>query len=110
VGTEIGWVLFVAALLGGVQILRRPGRNLFHAAASVWVVVTVLFLILDLATPLEIRYLLQALPLLALMAASYLSQAWERGPIGKTVAVVAIAYLSSAGGVALYESMFVRYH
>jgi hypothetical protein len=72
--------------------------------------VTALFLGADLLTPVEIRYWLQALPLLALLSGAYLSRAWDRGVLGKAAAAAAFLYMSAVGLQTLYQTLVFRYH
>jgi hypothetical protein len=107
---QLGIVFGVLALLGGFALLRRPTHSAFHAAVAAWVVVTGVFFILDLTTALEVRYVLQILPLLALFAGRYLSGALDRGRIGKLAAFVMLAYLAVMGLSNIHECILYRYH
>ena len=77
---------------------------------AAWVAVTGVFFILDLTTALEVRYVLQILPLLALFAGRYLSGALDRGRIGKLAAYVILAYLAVMGLSNIHECILYRYH
>ena len=76
-GEQLGWVFLLTALLGAVGLGRGFGASLFHTLAAIWFAVTLLFFGIDLFSALEIRYLLQALPILALFSGVYLSKALE---------------------------------
>jgi hypothetical protein len=103
VGEQIGYVFLATAVLGSLSFLRER-------LALAWFATTLLFFLLDLASNLEIRYWLQALPLLALFSGAYLSRAFDRSALGKAVAVAAVAYISFGGLRALFEGMVYRYH
>jgi hypothetical protein len=107
---QLGWVFLTTALLGSLPFVRRPLSGAFPAAVTGWLLVTALFLGADLLTPVEIRYWLQALPLLALLSGAYLSRAWDRGVLGKTASAAAFLYMAALGLQALYETMVFRYH
>ncbi len=107
---QLGTVFILLAIVGGVPILIRPLSSSFHAAATAWMGVMVLFFILDLTTALEVRYVLQTLPLLALFAGSYLSTSWERGRFGKFAVAVVLVYLIGVGIANMHESLLFRYH
>lgn len=107
---QLGIVFALLAFLGAVPILRRSSASPFHVTAAAWTVVAFLFLLLDLTTALEVRYLLQTLPLLALFAGNYLSGAFERGRAGKLAAIVALGYLAATGLLNLRECLLYRYH
>ena len=59
---------------------------------------------------IEIRYWLQALPLLALFSGLYLSRAFHRALLGKVAASGALAYIGWVGARTLLDVMIYRYH
>ncbi len=103
VGEQLGFVFLATAALGSVSFLRMP-------LAVGWLAATLLFLAFDLWTGIEIRYWLQALPLLALFSGAYLSRALSRSNLGKSAAIGAIAYIAFVGLRTLLECMVIRYH
>jgi hypothetical protein len=107
---QLGVVFAVLALVGGLPILRRPTASPLHAAALVWFGAAVLFFALDLTTALEVRYLLQVLPLLSLFAANYLTGAIDRGRLGKAAATIIFAYLLYIGLTTAHACLLTRYH
>jgi hypothetical protein len=109
-GEQLGYVFLATAFLGSLSFLRRPLGGPLFAASCGWLLVTVVFFGLDVFTPLEIRYWLQALPLLALCAGAYLSRAFERGLAGRIAAVAAVLYVGATGLRTLYDVMLFRYH
>jgi hypothetical protein len=72
--------------------------------------VMALFFVVDLTTALEVRYVLQTVPLLALFAGSYLSTSWARGRFGKFAVAVVLIYLVGVGIANMHESLLYRYH
>jgi hypothetical protein len=100
---QMGLVFLATAALGCASFLRRP-------LAMGWLGTTLLFLALDLWMGIEIRYWLQALPLLALFSGTYLSRAFDRSVLGKIAAVGAVGYISFVGLRTLLEAMVLRYH
>ena len=107
---DLGWVFVVVAALGALSLAKRPFSSAFRGAAATWLGVTVVFAVIDTLSAIEIRYVLQALPLLALCAGAYLSKALERGWRGKTAALAATLYLVFLGFRTLYEVLLTRYH
>jgi hypothetical protein len=103
VGEQLGFVFLATAALGSVSFLRMP-------LAAGWLAATLFFLAVDLWTGVEIRYWLQALPLLALFSGAYLSRALSRSVLGKLAAVAAVTYIAFVGLRTLLECMVVRYH
>ena len=71
---DLGWVFVVVAALGALSLAKRPFSSSFRGAAATWLGVTVVFAVIDTLSAIEIRYVLQALPLLALCAGAYLSK------------------------------------
>jgi hypothetical protein len=107
---ELGWVFVVVAALGALALVKRPFSSTYRGAAAIWLGVTVLFAVIDTLSAIEIRYVLQALPVLALFAGAYLSRALERGWRGKTAAIAAIVYIGVLGFRTIYEVLLTRYH
>jgi hypothetical protein len=102
-GEQLGFVFLATAALGCLSFVREP-------LASGWLLATLFFFGVDLWTGLEIRYWLQALPLLALFSGAYLSRALDRSSLGKAAALGALAYMGFVGMRTLFECMVYRYH
>ena len=109
-GEQIGFVFLATAALGSVSFIRQPRGGGFSSLAVGWLATTLFFLAVDVWTGLEIRYWLQALPLLALFSGAYLSRAFSRSAIGKSAALAALAYIGFVGVRTLFECMVYRYH
>jgi hypothetical protein len=107
---QLGAVFLVTALLGSVTFLRKPFQHALAETATGWFLATVFFFGLERLTPIEIRYWLQALPLLALFSGVYLSRAASRGVLGKAAALGAMTYIAFVGLETLYQSILFRYH
>jgi hypothetical protein len=97
--------LFGAALLLLVSGNKEPHHILAEAE---WT--TLFFFAVDVWTGLEIRYSLQALPLLSLFSGAYLSRAFSRSALGKAAAVAALGYMGFVGVRTLFECIVYRYH
>jgi hypothetical protein len=102
-GEQVGFVFLATAILGSASFVRQP-------LAAGWLGATLFFFALDLWTGLEIRYWLQALPLLALFSGAYLSRAFSRSRSGRAAAIAALAYMGFVGMRTLFECMVYRYH
>jgi hypothetical protein len=100
---QIGFVFLATALLGSVSFVRMP-------LAVGWVTASGLFFFADLLAGIEIRYWLQALPLLALFSGLYLSRAFDRALLGKVAAAGALAYIGWVGARTILDVMLYRYH
>ena len=107
---QVGIVFALLALAGAIPILAKSRQSPFHAAATAWFGVTAVFFLLDLTTALEVRYVLQALPLLALFAGRFVSVAFQRKWSGRLAGVFGLGYLVVVGiGNYLY-CLLERYH
>ena len=109
-GSQLGWVFLAVAALGSLSLVKAQPATTFRSAALVWLGVSILFLGIDLTSALEIRYALQALPLLALLGGVYLSSALDRGRVGIAAAWAAILYIGVMGVHTLHDVALVRYH
>ena len=69
-----------------------------------------MFFLLDLMTALDVRYVLQALPLLALFAGSFLSGAFQRKWSGRLAGTLALGYLMMVGAGNYLYCLLERYH
>jgi len=107
---QVGTVFALVALLGAIPVLRKAGRTAFHAAAVAWLGATGAFFLLDLTTALEVRYVLQVLPLLALFVGSFLSGAFARGMVGRVSAITVVGYLAVMGLRSYAYCLLERYH
>ncbi|GMR21808.1 MAG: hypothetical protein BMS9Abin37_0125 [Acidobacteriota bacterium] len=109
-GSQLGWVFLAVAALGSLSLVQSRQATTFRSAALVWLGVSILFLGIDLVSAFEIRYALQALPLLALLGGCYLSSALDRGRVGIAAAWAAILYIGVMGVRTLHDVALVRYH
>jgi hypothetical protein len=107
---QLGIVFGLLAFLGALSVLRQPEVSPLQALSLAWVAVTGAFFILDLTTAVEVRYVLQILPLLALFAGRYLSEAFDRGRKGRVVAVVLLGYIVWLGTTNIFDCLLFRYH
>jgi len=110
IASQLGWVFLTIAALGVLSLIQTRHAPTFRGAALVWLGVTLVFVLVDLVSVVEIRYALQALPLLALLGGVYLSSALDRGRVGMAAAWGAILYLGVTGARTLHEVLLVRYH
>ena len=107
---QLGLLFAVVALVGAILILRSPSASPLHAACLAWTAATLLFFLADLFTAVELRYVLQVTPMMAIFAGSYLSGAVERGKFGKLATVVVLIYLGTVAVDIAYQSAVIRYH
>ena len=109
-GSQLGWVFLAVAALGTLLLVKARHASTFRSAALVWLGVSILFLVIDLVSAVEIRYALQALPLLALLGGVYLSSSLDRGRLGMVAAWAAILYFGVMGVRTLRDVALIHYH
>ena len=80
---QLTWVFTALAVLGIIPFMQSSSSRFLRSSALVWIGVSGLFVLAGLVSPLEIRYALQTLPLLALFAGLYVSQAFRRRGVGR---------------------------
>ena len=107
---QLGLVFAAVALVGAILMLRRPSASPLHAACLAWTAATLVFFLADLFTAVEVRYVLQAVPILAIFAGSCLSGGVERGKFGKLLTAAVLIYLGTVAVDIAYQSAVIRYH
>jgi hypothetical protein len=97
-----GWPV-LAALLGFALVLpaRRLSRTMgaddrlrFAVAGGVWLAVVAVFAVFGWATSIYVRYMLSALPVVALGAGVLLSALWGRGSTGRWLSLLVVVFFA----------------
>ena len=107
---QLGIVFTAVAFLGAIPMLRRSSVSPLHAACLIWFLASLFFLLADLFTAVEVRYVLQATPVMAIFAGRYLSSAVARGRLGTLVTVMVLAYLGTLVINIAYQVAVIHYH
>lgn len=97
----LGLLLLAPGLLVAAQRLRRGARGAGLALMGAWALTALLFLAVEVATGLQVRYLYFLAPVACVAAGALLGRLAERGRAGALVAQGA-ALLLVAQGVALW--------
>jgi hypothetical protein len=79
VGIYIGAPVLLFAFLGAAEVMRRPRPDRLALVVSGWTVSCLLFMAIGILTPVDMRYYLAAVPVLAIAAASGAAWAWSEG-------------------------------
>jgi hypothetical protein len=85
------WICFGTPLLalgawGGLLLWRLGPRDRFTLSVAGWSVACLLFLLLGILTPVEMRYYLAAIPVVAMTAGVAASRAWSAGGVQQLAA------------------------
>ncbi len=96
-GLYFGWGMLALAAWGGWRMwrLRLPDRLTLTAAA--WTISCAAFLALGVLTPVDMRYYLAAIPIVAIAAAIAASAGWAAGGTARMVSAVLLAWCVFTG-------------
>lgn len=91
-GIYIGAPILMLASFGAVALTRRPSADRLAIALAGWTASCLLFLVIGILTPVDMRYYLASVPALAIAAGYGAAWAWkEAWPLHRTVWRVAAA-------------------
>lgn len=86
VSAYIGAPVMLFALLGAVELSRRRAHDRLILTLAGWALSCVAFLALGILTPVDMRYYLAAVPVIAIAAAYGAAWAWKEGwPLHRTL-------------------------
>ena len=86
VSAYIGAPVMLFALLGAVELSRRRAHDRLTLTLAGWALSCVAFLALGILTPVDMRYYLAAVPVIAIAAAYGAAWAWKEGwPLHRTL-------------------------
>jgi hypothetical protein len=78
-GIYIGAPVLLLALVGGVEMARRRAGDRLTLALGGWMLACLVFLVIGVLTPVDMRYYLAALPAIAIAAGYGAAWAWSDG-------------------------------
>ena len=97
IGLYIGASILVLALFGVVALTKRPSTDRLAIVLTGWTASCLLFLVIGILTPVDMRYYLASVPALAIAAGYGAAWAWkEAAPAHRTVWRVAAAAFIAA--------------
>jgi hypothetical protein len=88
----LGVPAILLAAWGTVSLWRRGLRDRLTLAVAGWGMTCVLFLVVGVLTPVDMRYYLASLPALAIVASAGASTGWAAGERRRLVAVALLAW------------------
>ena len=91
------------AVWGAARLWQRRARDRVTLSAAGWLIACLLFLIVGILTPVDMRYYLAAIPAVAVVAAVGASIAWSSGAEQRAVAAVLLVW-TIAGAVRFWWS------
>jgi hypothetical protein len=91
------------AVWGAWRLWQLRARDRVTLSAAGWLLACLLFLVLGIVTPVDMRYYLAAIPAIALLAAIGASVAWTSGSEPRTVAAILLVW-TIAGAVHFWWS------
>ena len=102
VGIYLGGPVLLFALVGASELMRKPRPDRLALTVSGWALSCLLFMAIGILTPVDMRYYLAAVPVLAITAGCGASRAWTDGWAGhpafwRPVAGIFLARLVSTG-------------
>jgi hypothetical protein len=104
-GAYFGIPALVLTCWGTVQLWRAGSRDRLTLAIAGWAATLVAFLALGVATPVDFRHYLAAIPVVALVAAVGASQAWASGGARRAAVVVLLSWTILIGTRAWWSTL-----
>ena len=92
-----GWPPLLLAVAGTWRLVRSGTRDRLGLALAGWGLSCVLFLIVGLLTPVDMRYYLAAIPAIAVVAGLASSQGWRAGGTPRLLIVGLLAWTAWVG-------------
>ena len=100
----LGIPALALAAVGGWALARRPGRDRLVLSTAAWVLSCVLFLALGILTPVDMRYYLASIPVVAVAGGTGASILWSRRGPFRLAAAVLIAGVVWIGGTTIFRT------
>jgi hypothetical protein len=96
-----GWALIALALAGAIDLVRRRTGAIGRTAVAMWLAAALLFQIIGIITPVDMRHALAALPAVAVLAALGFAWGWRRSGWARLAVGLLAAWASWQAGVSL---------
>jgi hypothetical protein len=95
--TYFGWPAMLLAVAGGWHLWHRGARDALTLVTAAWALACLLFLVIGVLTPVDMRYYLAAIPALALAGGIGASWLWGRGGASRALAIVLLTWAAAVG-------------
>ncbi len=96
-----GWALMALAVAGAIDLTRRRTGPIAGMAVAMWLAAALLFQIIGIITPVDLRHALAALPAIAVLAALGFAYGWRRGGWLRIAVALIAAWSAWQAGVSL---------
>jgi hypothetical protein len=91
------WPVLILTFVGTISLLRGRSHDRLTLTIAGWTLGCVLFLVLGILTPIDMRHYLAAVPLVGIVAAAGASSLWRRAGLARYGAVLLLAWAVHAG-------------
>ena len=102
-GLYFGMPLLALAGIGTYQLYRRSARDRGTLATAGWAAACILYLVIGIVTPVDMRYYLAAIPALAVAGAAGASWLWSSGPTHRACAAILLAWAAATGAGGIFN-------
>ena len=96
-----GWPLMALAAVGAIDLARRRTGAIAAAAVAMWLAAALLFQVIGIITPVDMRHALAALPAVAVLSALGFAYGWRQGGWLRIAAALVAAWAAWQAGVSL---------
>jgi hypothetical protein len=94
-----GLPAMIIAVVGAIRIARDGPASPIRSLVVMWLVACGLFMIVGIITPVDLRHLLAALPVIGMFAAFGFAGLWRSGSNGRLVAVAAAVWMAAVTAI-----------
>ncbi|HKW02497.1 MAG TPA: hypothetical protein VJN96_21915 [Vicinamibacterales bacterium] len=81
------------ALVGAATLWTRPNASPVRKLIGMWLLVCLFFMVVGIVTPVDLRHLLAALPVIGILIGIGFAAGWRSGPAGRALGVAAAAWM-----------------
>lgn len=81
------------ALVGAARLWTRPQPSPVRRLIAMWLLVCGFFMAVGVVTPVDLRHLLSALPVIGMLAAIGFAAAWRGGPASRVLGIAAAGWM-----------------
>ena len=102
-GLMYGWPMLVLTVIGAYHLVARSARDRLALSLLGWTVSCLVFFAIGIATPVDMRYYLAAIPAVAIAASAGASWLWTGAGTGRAVAAGLLVWAAAAGIIGVLQ-------